>query len=234
VIVWKKDAESRQHSPATFSPASTLIANLPRFMPPLSIFCLATSRGSVDRIIHGLKEADFFSTEIGALFFDRNPENDRARELDPRALNGVAAQSGGPIRGGLAWVAGIGRLVVPGVGSYIAAGPIIAALHQARNGTPGVAIARGLIHLGMPSAEAAHYERRIKSGSQIMISVHATNPNRIFRAREVFMESNAQDICSTGGAISPPVRPGVPREWPSRLGDVTSRTPAHLATIPCP
>jgi len=200
-------------------------------MSTLSIFCLAASRGSVDRIIHDLKEANFSNTEIGALLFDRNLENDRARELDPRALTGAAAQSAGPIRGGLAWVAGISRLVVPGVGSYIAAGPIIAALHQVRNGTPGVAIARGLTHLGMPSANAAHYERRIKTDSQILISVHTTNPNKILRAREIFTASNAPDICSTRGAITPSVVPAVPQEWPSRLGSVTARTPEHQAKI---
>ncbi len=124
------------------------------------------------------------------MFFDRRSDADR----DLRTLSTAAAGSADPIRGALAWVDGVAQLVVPGVGSFIAAGPIIAALHQARRSSPGVAIAQGLISLGFPAAVAGRYERRIKSDGSIMISIQTTNPYKIFRARTIFAESNAQEI----------------------------------------
>jgi hypothetical protein len=175
------------------------------FMTPRSIYCLAPSRGRADRIIHDLKAAEFARTEIGTLFFDRSGSGDRERDSPS---SDAAAQSAGPIRGGLAWIAGIGRLVVPGIGAFFAAGPIIAALHQARNGTPGVAIARGLVLLGVPQQEAARYEQQIRTDGHLLISVHSMNPTRIIQAQGILTEAGAQDIVTT--ADSPVRSPAIP------------------------
>jgi hypothetical protein len=161
-------------------------------MSTFAIVSLATSRGRADRIIFDLKAVGFAPTDVGILFFDRVAENPLIR--DPRGLpaSDAAAQSAGSIRGVFGWIAGIGRLVVPGVGTFVAAGPILTALQQARNSAPGVAISRGLIGLGIPAAQAARFEQRIKTSGHILLSVHTSNPNRILRVREIL-------DASTGG-----------------------------------
>lgn len=158
-------------------------------MATRSIFCLVSSRGRADRIIHDFKGAEFSSTDIGTLFLDGRSDLER----DSPAPTTAAAHSAGPIRGVLAWIAGVGQLVVPDIGAIIAAGPVIAALHQARNGQLR-AITRGLMLLGFAEKAADHYEREIKREGAIMISVHTINPNKILRARVIFAESGGHDI----------------------------------------
>jgi hypothetical protein len=181
------------------------IATLQLLMSRLSIFCLATSRGRADRIIHDLKDAEFSSTDLSVLLLDANAEGDHAGRGDSRMLTSAAARSAGPIRGGLAWVTGVGRLMIPGAGSFLAAGPIIAALHRACNVAPADAVARGLIHLGVSVAEATPMAQRITADGHLLISVHSTNPDQILRAREIFTVANAQNICTAADDGASPV-----------------------------
>jgi len=174
-------------------------------MPSLAIFCLARSRGHLDRIIHELRVAEFTPTELGILFLDRKADATvGADDTDPRGLTVAASQSAGPIRGGLAWVAGISRVVIPGVGAFVVAGPVIAALYQAGRDVPEAAVARALQHLGLPAAGAALYERRVRGDGQILVSVHPPDQARLLRARDVFAATNALEICPTADAGSRP------------------------------
>jgi len=102
----------------------------------------------------------------------------------------------------LGWIAGIGALAIPGVGPFIAAGPILAALSGAAVGAAVGGIAGGLIGLGIPEIEAKRYEGKIKEGN-ILISVHTDNSDEIKRAKEIFTNQGAQDICITGEASAP-------------------------------
>ena len=92
-----------------------------------SVFCIATSRGQADRIVDQLKAANFSNNDISVLFPDKDTTRDFAHEKNTKAPEGVAtgASTGGVIGGALGWVAGIGALAIPGVGPFIAAGPII-------------------------------------------------------------------------------------------------------------
>ena len=104
--------------------------------------------------------------------------------------------------GALGWIAGIGALAIPGVGPFIAAGPIIAALSGAAIGATVGGIAGGLIGLGIPEIEAKRYEGKIKEGN-ILISVHTEDAGEIARAKDIFNQAGAQDICVTGEASAP-------------------------------
>jgi hypothetical protein len=104
--------------------------------------------------------------------------------------------------GTLGWIAGIGALAIPGVGPFIAAGPIMAALSGAAIGAAAGGIAGGLIGLGIPELEAKRYEGKIKEGN-ILISVHTDNSDEIARAKDIFTKAGAQDICSTGETTTP-------------------------------
>src|SRR5678815_4320635 len=84
---------------------------------------------------------------------------------------------------------------IPGVGPFIAAGPILAALSGAAVGAAVGGIAGGLIGLGIPEIEAKRYEGKVKAGN-LLISVHTENSEEISRAKDIFTQAGAQDICT--------------------------------------
>ena len=173
-------------------------------MSKKSVFCIATSRDQADRIVDQLKTANFSNNDISALFADKGTNRDFAHEKNTKAPEGAVAGAGtgGVIGGALGWIAGIGALAIPGVGPFIAAGPIIAALSGAAIGATVGGVAGGLIGLGIPELEAKRYEGKIKAGN-ILISVHTENSEEITRAKDIFTKAGAQDICSTGEASAP-------------------------------
>jgi hypothetical protein len=185
-------------------------------MSKKSVFCIATSRAKADQIVEQLKAGDFSNNDISVLFADKNTSRDFAHEKNTKAPEGAVAGAGtgGVIGGTLGWIAGIGALAIPGVGPFIAAGPIIAALSGVAIGAAIGGIAGGLIGLGIPEIEAKRYEGKIKKGN-ILISVNTENSEEISRAKEIFTKAGAQDICSTGEASAPAQnnatdRPAVP------------------------
>ena len=170
-------------------------------MSKKSVFCISTSRPQADRIVDQLKAANFSNNDISVLFPDKGTSRDFAHEKNTKAPEGAVtgASTGGVIGGALGWFAGIGALAIPGVGPFIAAGPIIAALSGAAVGAAVGGIAGGLIGLGIPEIEAKRYEGKIKEGN-LLISVHTENSEEITRAKDLFTKAGAQDICTTGEA----------------------------------
>jgi hypothetical protein len=166
-----------------------------------SVFCIATSRQQAEQIIEQLKSGNFSNNDISLLFPDKGTTRDFAHEKHTKAPEGAVtgAASGGVAVGILGWLVGIGALAIPGVGPFIAAGPIVAALSGAAIGAAVGGIAGGLVGLGIPEIEAKRYEGKIKQGN-ILISVHADNSDEINRAKEIFTRAGAQDICTTGDA----------------------------------
>jgi hypothetical protein len=187
-------------------------------MSKKSVFCIATSRYQADQIVEQLKNANFSNNSISALFADKGTSHDFAHEKNTKAPEGAVtgAVTGGVVVGALGWIAGIGALAIPGVGPFIAAGPIIAALSGAAIGATVGGIAGGLIGLGIPELEAKRYEGKIKAGN-ILISVHTDNSAEISRAKDIFTKAGAEDICTTGEASIPKQqrntdRPAVPTQ----------------------
>jgi hypothetical protein len=173
-------------------------------MSKKSVFCIATSRSQAEQIVDRLKIARFSNNDISVLFPDKGTTRDFAHEKNTKAPEGAVtgAGTGGVVGGVLGWIAGIGALAIPGVGTFIAAGPIIAALSGAAVGATVGGIAGGLIGLGIPEIEAKRYEGKIKEGNTL-ISVHTENSEEIAKAKEIFTSAGAQDICSTGEASTP-------------------------------
>lgn len=169
-----------------------------------SVFCISTSRPQADRIVEELRSANFSNNDISVLFPDKDSTRDFAHEKNTKAPEGAitGAGTGGVIGGALGWVVGIGALAIPGVGPFIAAGPIMAALGGAAIGATAGGIAGGLIGMGIPELEAKRYEGKVKAGN-ILISVHTDDSDEIDRAKEIFESAGAEDICTTGEASVP-------------------------------
>ena len=173
-------------------------------MSKKSVFCIARSREQAESIVSALKIANFSNNDISALFPDKETSRDFAHEKHTKAPEGAVtgAGTGGVLGGALGWLVGIGALAIPGVGPFIAAGPIMAALSGAAIGAAAGGIAGGLIGMGIPELEAKRYEGKIKEGN-ILISVHAETSEEISRAKEIFKNAGAEDICTTGESAAP-------------------------------
>jgi len=170
-------------------------------MSKKSVFCIATSSAQANQIVDCLKEEGFSNSDISALFPDKDGSRDFAHQKGTKAPEGAAtgAGSGAVLGGALGWLAGIGALAIPGVGPFVAAGPIAAALSGAAIGGTVGGIAGALIGMGIPEYEAKRYEGKIKDGG-ILISVHAEDSEEITRAKNIFERNGAQDIATAGEA----------------------------------
>jgi len=114
----------------------------------------------------------------------------------------TGAGTGGIVGGALGWLAGIGTLAIPGVGPFIAAGPILAALSGAAVGATVGGLTGGLIGAGIPEYEVKRYEGKLASGN-ILISTHCATREEAKRARDIFERAGAEDI-SDSDESSPP------------------------------
>ena len=93
----------------------------------------------------------------------------------------------------------IGALAIPGLGPFIAAGPIMATLAGAGVGGAVGGLTGALVGMGIPEYEAKRYEGRVKDGG-ILLSVHSDSSEETKRAKEILERTGAQDISSTGEA----------------------------------
>jgi hypothetical protein len=101
----------------------------------------------------------------------------------------------------LGLLAGIGALAIPGIGSLIAAGPIVATLAGLGVGGTVGGITGALIGLGIPEFEAKRYEGRMQRGG-ILLSVHCETSEEIKRAKSVLEATRAEDVSSTSESSS--------------------------------
>jgi hypothetical protein len=166
-----------------------------------SVYGLAASDGQANTIVQSLTNAGFRLDDISVLFPDKASSRDFAHEKNTKAPEGAAAggATGGVVGGALGWMAGIGLLAIPGIGPFIAAGPIMAALSGAAIGAAVGGLTGTLIGMGMPEYEAKRYEGKIREG-RILISVHADNGEWATKAKQVLKSAGAEDIGSSGEA----------------------------------
>jgi hypothetical protein len=166
-----------------------------------AVFCIATSVPQAERIVNELRAAGFAGDDISVLFPDKTGARDFAHEQHTKAPEGAATGAGtlGLLGGGLGWLVGIGALAIPGVGPFIAAGPIMAALAGAAVGAAAGGLTGALVGLGIPEYEAKQYEGKILKGN-MLISVHTEDGDEVDRAKEIFKREGAQDISYTGEA----------------------------------
>jgi len=163
-----------------------------------AVFCITQSIDQTEMIVNHLKLADFSNNDISVLLPDKSTSQDFAHEKHTKAPEGVAI--GGTVGLGtgavLGWLAGIGSLAIPGVGPFIAAGPIMGALGGAAVGAATGGLTGALIGMGIPEYEAKRYEGKITGGSAL-ISVRATTSEERDTAKKIFEQARAEDISIT-------------------------------------
>jgi hypothetical protein len=163
------------------------------------------TRSSVENATEALVNAGFASSDISVLI----PESlggpkDMGTEKATKAPEGTATgvTAGGVIGGTLGILAGVGLLAIPGLGPFIAAGPIMAGLAGLGVGGAVGGVTGALIGLGIPEYEAKRYEGRLKKG-EILLSVHCDTSEEIKRAKGVVERTGGEDISSTGESSVP-------------------------------
>ena len=186
-----------------------------------SVFGICRSVSQLEQTVDELKRAGYRSDDISVLFPDTESTRDFAHEKHTKAPEGAAAGAGtGVVVGGtLGWLVGIGALAIPGLGPFIAAGPIMAALAGAGVGGTVGGITGALIGMGIPEYEAKRYEGMVKGGG-ILLSVHSDNSDWTKKAKEILERCQLSDISSTGEASA---------ETKSPVGNRPERNPTRPA-----
>ncbi|QDV25838.1 hypothetical protein [Aureliella helgolandensis] len=160
-----------------------------------AVFGIADNRAEAINVAEGLRAAGFRESEISFVMADGDSGGEIVMEGNTKAPEGAAtgAGSGLLLGGALGWAAGIGALAIPGLGPFIAAGPIMAALGGAAIGSAAGGLTGGLIGMGFSEYEAKEYEGYLKDG-RALISVRVCNSDEVKRAKEVFNQAGADHV----------------------------------------
>src|SRR6202050_934921 len=166
-----------------------------------AVFGIYRTEQQAERTVDDLLAAGFSNDDISVLLPDNKGTKDFAHDKSTKAPEGttVGVTTGGAIGGALGLLAGIGALAIPGVGPFIAAGPIMAALAGLGVGGAVGGLIGALVGMGIPEYEAKRYEGWIKEGG-VLLSVHCDTSDEIKRAKDILKHTGAQDISSSGEA----------------------------------
>jgi hypothetical protein len=167
-----------------------------------AVFGIYPHEASVEGGVNALRTAGFSNSDISVLLPNKEATTDFAHVKGTKAPEGAStgAGAGAVVGGGLGWLVGIGALAIPGLGPFIAAGPIMAALAGAGVGGAVGGLGGALIGMGIPEYEAKRYEGRVKDGG-VLLSVHSANADETKRAKAILEQTGAQDISSTGESV---------------------------------
>ncbi|MFT3684443.1 MAG: hypothetical protein QM783_05860 [Phycisphaerales bacterium] len=167
-----------------------------------SVFGIGNSESQVRTAIDRLKAAGFAENDISVLFPDKSTTRDFAIKHNTKVGEGTAV---GGVAGGAAGMtvgllAGLGMLAIPGLGPFLAAGPIMGALAGGAAGSMAGGLVGALVGMGIPEFEAKRYEGKVKAGG-ILLSVHSENGDETKNAKKILEESGLEDV-TTGGEVS--------------------------------
>ena len=168
-----------------------------------AVFGIYKSVSQAEQAVDRIAAAGFSSNDISVLLPDNQSSKEFAHEKNTKAPEGTTTgvTAGGAVGGTLGLLAGIGALAIPGVGPFIAAGPIMATLAGLGVGGAVGGLIGALVGMGIPEYEAKRYEGRIKEGG-VLLSVHCDTSEEIARAKDLLKQTGAEDISSTGREAS--------------------------------
>jgi hypothetical protein len=169
-----------------------------------AVFCIVPALNQADTIVNELKTSGFSDNDISVLFPDKRGPKDFAHEHHTKAPEGAAigAPAGGIVGGTVGLLAGIGALAIPGLGPFIAAGPLMAALSGAAVGAAAGGLTGALIGMGIPEFEAKRYENKVREGN-ILVSVHTEDNQARDRAKRIMERLGGKDVATAGEARAP-------------------------------
>lgn len=166
-----------------------------------AVFGIYTDQAMLENAVDTLRNDGFRNTDISVLYPENAGNKDLGVKKDTKAPEGATTGgiSGAVVGGALGWLAGIGALAIPGIGPFIAAGPIMGLLGGMGAGGALGGLTGALIGAGIPEYEAKRYEGRIKEGGYLL-SVHSDNSEWTGRAKRILEQTGGQDIASANEA----------------------------------
>jgi hypothetical protein len=164
-------------------------------MKNTAVYGIFPTQSAAENAISQLEREGFKSSEVSVLFSSPEGTQDFAHENSTKAPEGAAAGgvSGATIGGVLGWLVGIGSLAIPGVGPFVAAGPIMGMLAGAGVGGALGTLTGALVGMGIPEYEAKRYESRINDGG-VLLSVMVTDKEWEEKARNILESTGAEDV----------------------------------------
>lgn len=164
-----------------------------------SAFGIFSTRANTEQCVSALISAGFRTQDISILAPDAETTKQLATEKHTKAPEGAAtgATTGGILGGTLGLLAGIGAIAIPGVGPFIAAGPIMGALAGLGAGAAAGGLVGALVGMGIPEFEAKRYEGFVRDGG-ILVSVHGDNSDWVAKAKDILTKCGARDVSSAG------------------------------------
>ncbi len=164
-----------------------------------AVFGLFPTVSQAEQAVDVLIDNGFRSDDVSVLAPDQQTTKDFAAEKNTKAPEGTTtgATAGGAIGGTLGLLAGIGALAIPGLGPFIAAGPIMGALAGLGAGAATGGIIGALVGMGIPEYEAKRYEGHLKDGG-VLLSVHCDDSDWVGKAKDILQRAGAQDVASAG------------------------------------
>jgi hypothetical protein len=169
-----------------------------------SVVGIVNTQAQAEGIVAELHSLGIPSSQISVLLPDKRGTADFAHENNTKAPEGAVAGAtgGGVIGGAVGLLAGIGALAIPGLGPFIAAGPLMAALSGAAAGAAVGGVGGALVGLGIPELEAKKYEGRVVGGN-ILLAVHIEDRQEQKRVSDIMKRNGAHDISVTNEAAAP-------------------------------
>ncbi len=160
-----------------------------------SVFGIVTSEAHLRTVITRLDQAGFRRDDRSVIFPDKSNPHPIAHEKGSKAPEGAVTGglTGAGIGGVVGLLAGLGALAIPGLGPFIAAGPLLALLSGAAVGAAAGSLAGSLIGMGIPEYEAKRYESHLKEGN-ILLAVHADNSEWATKAKTLMIEAGVLDV----------------------------------------
>src|SRR6202140_2495915 len=164
-----------------------------------AVFGIYKNSAQAERAVDRIVAAGYSHNDISVLLPDTQSSKEFAHEKNTKAPEGTTtgAATGGVVGGTLGLLAGIGTLAIPGIGPFIAAGPIMASLAGLGVGGAVGGLIGALVGMGIPEYEAKRYEGRVKDGG-VLLSVHCDTSDEISRAEDLLKQTGAEDISSAG------------------------------------
>jgi hypothetical protein len=162
-------------------------------------FGVFPSRARAEECINNLLNQKFKNEDISVLLSDPELAKEMGVEKGSKAPEGATtgATTGGVIGGALGMLAGIGALAIPGLGPFIAAGPIMGTLAGLGAGAATGGVIGALMGMGVPEYEAKAYEERLKKG-EVFVSARCESPDRMNIAKEILQRCGGEGVCSSG------------------------------------
>ena len=156
-----------------------------------------SDKAQVELAIEELKRDGFRNVDISVLFScnDDTKAYVLARSTEQSDAATEQQVSHASIGGVLGWLAGIDILDIPGLGAFMAAGPIRAFFDDDRNSAVG-GLTGSLARTGISEYAARVYAVCIRAG-HTLLSVHANDFKWIRKAKKIFEQTGAQNIVGT-------------------------------------